>query len=168
MAYFTSGQRLTSAVLNGLPQPLQGKILGQASATYLQTSGTTELKLPKLTLTGITVASGAALEFRLNARISGGSVPPVPNDVFEFRVRQANDTSGTIVSAFLWIIPSTDQCDMSWSRVTVPSVTVSNETFYLSVVRILGSGTLGVQGQSGTTQFAAYSSLTNAIWAVVP
>lgn len=164
VAYFFTGQRLTSALLEGIPKPLGGKMLIQ-SGTYLTTSGGTELKLPKLALTGITVASNAALAFRLDARLSGGSGTAVANDIFEFRVRQANDTSGTIVWACRYTVPSANQTNVSYEQTDIPQVTVSNESFYLSVIRITGSGVLGIESQGGgMTSFGAYTSLTSSVW----
>lgn len=160
--YFYSGARLTSALLEGLAKPLQYKVLTQSGA-YLTTSGTTELKLPKLTLSGVTLAANAGRRFVFAGRLVGGT----GGDSFEFRVRQSNDTSGTVVASWRYDVKSGNQSDATLVNVDAPGPAVNNDTFYLSLVRIAGSGTLTVQADR-LTSFGVDSMLNSTYIISVP
>jgi hypothetical protein len=163
-----SGASITSAMINSLSQPAKGAILTQAG-TYLTTSATTELALPKFSLAGVTVPPNGVMKFDLNTRLSGGSGTAVAGDTFEFRVRQTTALSGTLVAQVRYIVPSANQANFSPNYVWAPATnSVINTTFHLSLVRIAGTGVLGIEAGS-LSSFGIYLiSDTVNVWGLIP
>lgn len=150
----------------GLEAPLKGNILNVAG-TYLTTSGTTELGLTKLSLTGITIPANGVMGFEASLRLSGGSGTAVAGDTFIVRVRQTTALSGTIRAEWRYIVPSANQASAFFSMPFVPtSGSVSNDSFHLSIVRLIGSGVLGVEGDL-LSSFSIWYVLNTSVWSVV-
>jgi hypothetical protein len=161
-----AGRKLRASQINGLAQPLRGAILAQAGV-YLTTSGSTELALPKFSLSNVTVPNGGAVRFEANLRLSGGSGTAVAGDTFEMKVRQTTALTGTTVVSWRYIVPSANQASVSFGYAWIPPTAISGEVFHLSLQRIAGTGVLGVEA-SGLSSFNIYYVLDTSVWSNVP
>lgn len=110
------------------------------------TSGTTELNLPKIAIENYRVTSGFFYTFALSLFYNFASV--VAGDAYAVRIRKDTALSGTVVGLFSIRPASADTFDdtktfyLPW-RATATDV---DADFYVSVQRIAGSGTLGING----------------------
>lgn len=163
MSRFLAGRKLRAEELNALPQPLDGNILAQ-SGTYLTTSSTTELALPKLSLTGVTAGTNGALRFEMNLRLSTGTA----GETFEFSIRQTTALTGTLRAQIRHIVRSGNQYAETIAFPWVPANgSVVGDSFHLSITRISGAGTLAVEADNRSS-FAVYSVLDTSVWSNVP
>jgi hypothetical protein len=110
------------------------------------TSGTTELNLPKLAIENYRVTSGFFYTFALS--LFYNFVTVAAGDSYSVRIRRDTALSGTVIGLFV-IRPATpDTFDDSktfylpW-RATATDV---DADFYVSVQRVAGTGTLGING----------------------
>lgn len=166
---FLAGQKLRAEDLNVLAQPLKGAIPIQVG-TYLTTSGATELAMPKLSLNGITLGTDIAIQFQAALRLSGGSGTAVAGDTFEFVIRQTTPLVGLAVAGWRYIVPSGNQANMTHIYNWVPSgggITVINDSFHISMFRVIGTGVLAVEAGS-ISSFAAYAVRGTDVWTRVP
>lgn len=159
---FAAGDILTAAGLNAMAQPLKISILGQ-SGTYLATSGATEKPMPKLTCSGITLPPNSAVKFVANLRLSNGTT----GETFECIIRQGNPATGGGVAIWREIVDSGNQYSVCWEMPYLSVAGFTNESFYLSLVRVVGSGVLAIEGNSWSS-FAVYSLADNNVVTVVP
>lgn len=158
----TTDTNTTNTINNGTVKPLRVKILGQVG-TYLTTSGSTELGLTKLSLTGINLTSTQGMKFVVSLRLSGGTV----GDTFSVQVRQTTALTGTPRADIRHIVPSANQHTLDVEFPWLPGVTITNESFHLSLVRVAGTGVLGVEADSRSS-FGIYSIGDNTIVSVIP
>jgi hypothetical protein len=147
---------------NGVVKPLAG-VLVVTAGTLLTTSGTTEADVTNLDLTSnITVKSGNY--YRLNLNIAGQATTNA--DDFQFRIRRTTTLTGTVVGDFRWIVASAavvnDQ--RTWSVIWKCPSGSTTEHFYVSVQRVLGSGTMVVQGDSKSCFWIEDMGSDAAVW----
>lgn len=161
MAFF-AGDFIEADDLNKLAQPQKISILGQVG-TYLTTSGATEKPMPKLTCSGITVPANTGVKFAANLRLSNGTA----GETFECIIRQGNPTSGGGVAIWREIVDSGNQYSVCWEMPYLAVAGLSNESFYLSLIRVVGSGVLAIEADSRSS-FAVYTVGDNSVVTVVP
>lgn len=141
-----------------------GGVRAESSSPYIgTTSGTTELNLANLAITGRTVTSGHMYRFAgalyVNASISG--------DSFGIRVREDTSLTGTIAMDRAKIV-QTSGFDHDWPFVFYWKCTSSSSSkaFYVSVVRAAGTGTCSVYGNGSSTWAVEDMDLTASVWSI--
>lgn len=155
-----NGSITAAAAVN--EQLLSGVSLAQVG-TYLTTSGTTELNLAKLAVSGINYGSTDVLKFTVLARFSGGAA----GDTFEVRIRQTTALSGTLLKSGRVIVDSANQFNKVIELPWVPGSSGTNQSFFVSLVKIVGSGNLAVEGDNNTQHILTKIG-TTARYTLVP
>jgi hypothetical protein len=124
--------------------PLKGAYVTNTGNPIAATSGTTELDLAKLQLTGLTLVTGRYYEVRVKVTFT----KTVAGDTFDMNLRANTAVSGTQVGAsgFNW----TDGLAGGIREVAIMfKGDASYTSLYVSVVRTAGTGTLSYYGMSG-------------------
>lgn len=145
-----AGHLVTAKRLNAALGTITGRILAQAG-TYLTTSGTTELDLPKLAVADYPVVAGRYYKFEL--RVQGNA--SVANDQFAFRVRRDTAVSGTELAQARYQVANVTAFTDQRVLIKYWKATTTNPALdlFVSVQRTAGSGTLAIHGDT-ETQFA--------------
>lgn len=142
---------------------LAGRIAASASSLGV-TSGTTELNLPKLAITGARTRNTNVymLSLTMSATMSAA------NDSFTVRVRKDTALSGTVLATWSWITQVasyTHSKTFTWPWKATADNASTN--FYISIQRAAGTGTMDVDGTRSAFDVADRGS-DSSVWAVVP
>lgn len=146
---FLAGQRLTAGQLNDATEKTLKSIeVGQAGVLAV-TSGTTELNIPKMAVGPVALVAGGL--YRWDVRMTLQAT--VVSDTYQFRIRRDTPLTGTVVTD--WAIQSANTLNVttfaSWDSM-VSSVLDPAVTYYCSLMRSSGTGTLTLYGQTSTTE----------------
>lgn len=143
---FLAGQRLTAGQLNDATQKTLKSVEVSTAAVINTTSGTTELNVPKLALSGIPQVAGGLYRFspRLTVQNSVGT------DDYSLILRRDTALTGTVVRQWFLYSPNLTSVRQwqSWADITA----IADETvnYFVSIQRTAGSGTIAIYGQVGT------------------
>lgn len=144
---FLAGQRLTAGQLNDATQKTLRSIEVSAAGSIGVTSGTTELNLAKLALGPVPQVNGGLYHFDLSLTCQNS----VASDEYHFFLRRDTALTGTLITTFILFATSvtSGRAFVGWDDVTAAAD--ENVQYYLSVKRVVGSGTLTVYGQLSST-----------------
>lgn len=144
---FLAGQRLTAGQLNDAVEKMLDSVTVGVAGGLGNTSGTTELNISQLALGPVAVDT--ANQYKLNLRMIGSQ--SVGTDEYFARVRRDTALTGALVAEWAMYAPGTTAGFLftSWSDF-VPAVTNPAVSYFFSVVRGSGSGSLTVWGQLNT------------------
>lgn len=145
----TIGTTVTQRILKGA----QG-----SSTTGLTTSGTTELALSFLDMTGISLR--ANFVYDLFASFVSLS-QTVSTDIYQFRFRVDASISGTLIGLYNYCGALTGSLSSNISATYIPAADVVTSIF-VSVVRASGTGTLTIAPRvaGGSGQLASFARVT--------
>ena len=125
--------------------PLRGAYVTNTGGPIATTSGTTELDLTKLQLTGLTLTTGRYYEARYQITFT----KTVAGDSFDIKLRANTAVSGTQIAQH-GFNPTNGFTGGLLEFGLMFKGDVSYGSIYLSVVRTGGTGTLSYYGMSGT------------------
>lgn len=142
---------------------LAGRILSTTGVQYT-TSGLTELNMPKLQISNITIEANRPYIFGMSIYCQGS----VANDSFFFRVRKDTGLTGAqlVIAPFITPVASRDVFQtvlLPW-KPSVGGVT----TFYASMQRAAGTGVCLLYGNLTTALWIEKAGDDGTEWALVP
>lgn len=139
-----SGIYVTGFVGVGPTDTVVGAIATETVGFILSTSGGAESNIPELALENASISAGHAYSFMGNILVNGGSEA----DSFLFRWRKGTPVTGAIITTFVYL-PESNAFDNSRTFDAIYSPSDSGtDTYYLSVQRAAGGGTLNIYGAS--------------------
>lgn len=146
---FLAGQRLTAGQLNDATEKTLSSIEVGTAGSIGTTSGTTELNIAKLQLGPVALVAGGL--YRWDARLTLQA--SVTTDTFEMRIRRDTAVTGTLITSMQIQAPNNLGVTtfVGWDSF-ISSVVDPAVTYFTSLVRTSGTGTLNIFGQTSTTQ----------------
>lgn len=146
---FLAGQRLTAGQLNdAVEKTLDSAEVGVAGSIAV-TSGTTELNIPQMAIGPVALVAGGLYRWDIRLTLQAS----VTTDTFRFRIRRDTALTGTVVTD--WSLPAANTLGVtafsSWDNF-ISSVADPTVSYFVSLTRTSGSGTLTLFGQTSTTE----------------
>jgi hypothetical protein len=127
---------------------LAGRILSTGGPQYV-TSGATELNMPKLQISNITIEANRAYFFGMIFLVNAS----VANDSFYFRIRQNTALTGAVLVGAPFIVNVSGRDDLTALQLPWKPAAGGTMSFHCSIKLELGTGICNVFG-----------NLTSAVW----
>lgn len=129
-------------------------------------SGTTEVNIPKLAMTGKRVKSGTYYILHLSIFGQGS----VNSDDFSIKVREDTALSGNTIADFRWVVGNEQvvNSQRTWEGIWKCAADNNSKSFFISVQRLLGTGQLDIQGDVHTGWWIEETTADSAVWTDVP
>lgn len=140
---------------------LAGRIISTIGLIHT-TSGTTELNVPKLQISNILVEANRPYIFNFNLYVQGS----VALDSFYVRVRQNTGLTGTVLAFTPFIVNSAGKDDTVSLQLPWKPAVGGTTTFFVSLVRASGSGTLQLWGNSQSAAWIEKAGDDGTEWAL--
>ena len=136
-----------------------------AAGIITSSSGTTEVNIPRLAMTGKRVASGTYYILHLSLFGQGS----VNSDDFSIQVREDTALTGNVIADFRWVVGNEQvvNSQRSWEGIWKCTATNTNKSFFVSVKRLLGTGQLDIQGDNHTGWWIEETTADSSVWADV-
>jgi len=136
------------------------------SGIITSSSGTTEVNVPKLAMTGRRVKSGTYYVLHLSLFGQGS----VNADDFSIKVREDTALSGNAIADFRWVVgqEAVVNAQRTWEGLWKCTADNTNKSFFISVQRLLGTGQLDIQGDVHTSWWIEETTADSAVWSDVP
>jgi len=145
----------------------EGQVAGRlvtAAGAINSGIGTTETNITKMAITGAKLSTAKFYLLNVNLVVNFTNA----SDSFYVRIRRDTAVSGTVVAEWPWI-PDVNGYDdgRSFSQPYKPPANASSASFYVSLQRIAGSGTVSVYGDGKSAQWIDDLGADTAVWSVV-
>lgn len=143
-----SGHFITANRLNSALGSSVGRVMTQASVAYT-TSGTTELHIAKLAIEDLPIFAGRWYAFDVSIECNNS----VAADQFTVRVRKDTSSGTEVGNSRFEAHPTNNGITSNWffrEYWKAPADDADGD-FYITIQRILGTGTSAVQGYSHTS-----------------
>jgi hypothetical protein len=129
-------------------------------------SAGTEVNIPKLAMTGRRVKSGTYYIIHLSLFGQGS----VNSDDFSIKVREDTSLTGNTIADFRWVVgqEAVVNSQRSWEGIWKCTADNTNKSFFISMVRLLGTGQLDIQGDNHTGWWLEETTADSAVWTDVP
>lgn len=146
---FLAGQRLAAGQLNDAVEKTLDSVEVGVAGAIATTAGTTELNITQMAIGPVALVAGGLYRWDIRLTLQA----TVATDTYRFRIRRDTALTGTVVTD--WSIPAANTTGVtafvSWDNY-ISSVVDPAVSYFASLTRTTGTGTLTLYGQTSTTE----------------